>query len=175
MADAVEIRDSAQADGHAIEALYPAAFPDEELLPLVDDLLRDTDNTVSLVATVGADVAGHIVFTLGGVAGTDATVALLGPLAVAPARHRQGIGSALVRAGLVRMQDAGVDLVCVLGDPAYYGRFGFVPERDIEPPYALPKEWRDAWQSQHLPGSTRTFAGTLSLPAPWLQPALWAP
>ena len=40
--------------------------------------------------------------------------------------------------------------VYVLGDPAYYGRSGFIPEPAIAPPYALPEEWRDAWQSLSL-------------------------
>jgi len=51
----------------------------------------------------------------------------LAPMAVLPARQREGIGSALVRAGLDRARAAGVTAVVVLGHPDYYPRFGFAP------------------------------------------------
>jgi putative acetyltransferase len=49
------------------------------------------------------------------------------PLAVLPAFQRLGIGSALVSAGLERCRVERHSRVLVLGDPAYYSRFGFVP------------------------------------------------
>src|SRR5690606_35916628 len=49
----------------------------------------------------------------------------LAPLAVLPAYQRAGIGSALVHAGLERCRDVGWSAVFVIGDPAYYSRFGF--------------------------------------------------
>ena len=114
-------------------------------------------------------------FTLCGLAGSSFRAALLGPLAVAPAWQRQGIGSAIVRAGLQRLKDADVDLVCVLGDPAYYGRFGFVPETLVEPPFSLPAEWGGAWQSHYLGDTTVSGSGKLTVPPQWLQPAVWSP
>src|SRR5690606_25411193 len=48
----------------------------------------------------------------------------LAPLAVAPSQQRRGIGSALVAAAQALRPDA---TIIVLGDPAYYGRFGFRP------------------------------------------------
>jgi len=49
----------------------------------------------------------------------------LAPVAVLPGRRRAGIGSALIREGLKRARRQGHEAVFVLGDPAYYGRFGF--------------------------------------------------
>lgn len=49
----------------------------------------------------------------------------LAPIAVHPERQGLGIGSALVREGLARAAAGGWDAVLVLGDPAYYERFGF--------------------------------------------------
>jgi putative acetyltransferase len=175
MSDKLEIRESVKADAAAIEALYPEAFPDEDLLPLVRDLLQDARIAVSLVGAIDLLIAGHVIFTKCGVVGNNIKAALLGPLAVAPAWQRQGIGSAIVCAGLQRLKDADVPLVCVLGDPAYYGRLGFVPETLVEPPFPLPTEWSGAWQSQNLDDTRVLRAGKLTVPPQWLQPALWAP
>ena len=170
-----EIRDSVSEDWAALESLYPQAFPNEDLLPLLRNLLSDAAVAISLVATIDSQITGHVLFTRCGVAGSSVKTALLGPLAVAPASQRQGVGTALVTAGLQRLEEEGVTLVCVLGDPAYYGRFGFRTESSIEPPYPLPEAWNDAWQSRTLGGAAESPAGVLSLPAQWLDPALWAP
>lgn len=175
MSGDVEIRESMQADVSAIESLYPEAFPDEDLLPLVRDLLHDAAIAVSLVGAFGLQIVGHAVFTKCGVVGSSVKAALLGPLAVAPAWQGRGIGSAIVRAGIQRLRDANVDLVCVLGDPAFYGRLGFLPETHVEPPFRLPAEWRRAWQSQYLDATTVPCNGRLTVPPQWQQPALWAP
>jgi putative acetyltransferase len=175
MLDKLEIRESGRDDWAAIESLYPEAFPDENLLPLVRDLLNDVVVAKSLVGTIGARIVGHAIFTKCGVVGNSADAALLGPLAVAPAWQRQGIGSAIVRAGLRRLEDADVNRVYVLGDPAYYGRLGFLPESLVEPPFSLPVEWDDAWQSKNLGETTMPCVGKLSVPPQWLQPALWTP
>jgi putative acetyltransferase len=179
MSEKLKIRESRQADLAEIESLYPAAFPEENLLPLVRDLLQDTVIAVSLVAAIDLEIVGHAIFTKCGVVGTNVKAALLGPLAVAPVWQRRGIGSALVRAGFRRLEDADVGRVYVLGDPAYYGRFGFQPESSVEPPFPfppdLPPEWDGAWQSQNSGETTTPCAGKLSVPRQWLKPALWAP
>ena len=175
MLEKLEIRESRREDTAAIESLYPEAFPDEDLLPIVRDLLNDAFVAISFVGTIDSRVAGHVIFTSCGVVGNSASASLLGPLAVAPAWQRQGIGSAIVHAGLRRMEDADVNRVYVLGDPAYYVRLGFLPETLVEPPFPLPAEWDGAWQSQNLGETTTPCAGKLSVPPQWLKPALWAP
>ena len=175
MSDELEIRDSVQADAAGIESLLGEAFPEEDLIPLVRDLLQDAATAISLVGVIDSQIVGHAIFTRCGVVTSSVKAALLGPLAVAPAWQRRGIGSAIVRAGLQRLTDEHVALVCVLGDPAYYGRFGFVPETLVEPPYPLPAEWQGAWQAQYLDDSSAPCTGKLDLPPQWLQPALWAP
>jgi len=169
-----DIRECEPSDFPAIEALYPRAFPDEDLLALVKELLADRDNTISLVATSNSTVVGNVIFTRGSVDGETAPLALLAPLAVAPECQRQGIGTALVGRGLRRLQAEGIAAVYVLGDPAYYGRLGFLPERSVRPPYSLPPEWADAWQSQALGNGAAPTGGTLRLPECWLDPALWS-
>jgi predicted N-acetyltransferase YhbS len=61
----------------------------------------------------------------------DAAVIALGPLAVLPGRQRIGIGSALVRAGVEEADRRSERAVIVLGNPGYYGRFGFRPGSDL--------------------------------------------
>lgn len=173
--DRLEIRASASADLSAIESLYPEAFPDEDLLPLVRELLQDKSVATSLIGVIDSHIAGHAIFTKCGVAGRQVVAALLGPLAVASRWQRQGIGSALVCAGLQEMERAHAQVVCVLGDPAYYGRFGFLPDTSIKPPFRLPAEYEGAWQLLELRNPTTPYSGRLSVPEPWQQRSLWAP
>ena len=175
MARTTDIRESTGDDQRDIELLYPRAFPDEDLLPLVRDLLQDPGVALSLVATIDSNLAGHVVFTRCGFSGNSEKAAMLGPLAVSPMYQGQGVGSKLVRAGLQQMEHEDVDRVFVLGDPAYYGRFGFQPGSVVVPPYPLPAEWQDAWQSLSLAGSDLSRPGRLNLPDQWLQPSLWMP
>ena len=175
MAGEFNIRKSRQADAAAILSLYPRSFPDEDLVPLVRELLMIPDTAISLIAMNDSELAGHAVLTLCSVAGNNGGVALLGPVAVEPALQRQGVGTTLIRDGLRRMKETGVHLVCVLGDPAYYSRLGFVTESLVEPPYPLPAEWAGAWQSQYLGNSLTPDAGTLVVPSQWRDPALWGP
>jgi putative acetyltransferase len=172
---AIEIRQSRADDIPSIEKLYPAAFPEEDLLPLVRQLLTEDAGILSLVAEAGGLTVGHILFTLCGISGSEARAALLAPLAVAPEWQRKGIGSALIRDGLTRLERDGVAHVYVLGDPAYYGRSGFKPETGVAPPYPLPEEYRDAWQSLSLGSAPPPDQGKLKLPDVWMKPELWGP
>lgn len=175
MIDEIKVRESLPSDIASIETLYPDAFPDEDLLPLVRELLSAEPNVLSLVGLADRALVGHVIFTICGIAGRTDKVALLGPLAVAPNRQRQGIGGALVREGFRRLKRNGVTQVYVLGDPAYYGHFGFEPDNGVTPPFPLPEEWSRAWQSVSLHGAEPPLHGALSVPRPWLQSALWAP
>ena len=171
MLDGIEIRESRAADMASLEKLYPDAFPDEDLLPLVQALLSEESVTLSLVAMADRTAAGHVIFTLCGLAGSADKVALLGPLAVASDRQRRGIGSALVRAGLERLRAVSAIRVYVLGDPAYYGRFGFAPDDSVAPPYALPEEWRGAWQSIPLSDDRLPLRGPPIRKVRWVSPS----
>ncbi len=175
MPDEPIIRPSVQSDNAAIESLYPEAFPDEDLAPLVRRLLQEGDIVLSLVAAIDSKIAAHALFTSCGVEGSSVEAALLGPLAVAPDQQRRGLGTALVRGGLKRLRDNSTGLVCVLGDPAYYGRLGFRPETRVKPPYRLPAEWSEAWQSQYLRDGIEPVTGVLVVPRPWREAALWGP
>lgn len=142
----VTMRAAGDADRAELAGLYTAAFPDEDLVALVETLTGDASRLLGLVATDAQDrVIGHVHFTRCAVAGRPEALALLAPLAVLPDCQGQGIGTALVRAslgGLAALLD--VAHLLVLGDPGYYERFGFTTETGILPPYPLSESWRSA-------------------------------
>lgn len=96
---------------------------------LVAALRRDDPAATSLVSERAGGVVGHIMFSRALVDAPRRLVAVqtLSPLAVEPRWQRQGVGSELVRAGLELLDERGVPLVFLEGDPRYYSRFGFGP------------------------------------------------
>lgn len=80
--------------------------------------------SLALVAEEETRLVGHTMLTR--TALRDGTpVLLLAPLSVVSDRRGRGIGEALVREALRRARDLGEETVVLVGDPAYYGRFGF--------------------------------------------------
>ena len=138
----IAIRPATGGDVAAIDALRRRAFPAEDEARLVQRLCIDGDMVLTLVADdeeTGA-LAGMIAFSRMDVAiaGKPIAAVALAPLAVEAAWRKQGVGEALVQAGIAQLADAGGVLAFVLGDPAYYGRFGFAAEwaRGFASPYA---------------------------------------
>lgn len=170
---AIPVTPATPADSRALRALYRAAFPTEDLIPLIDRLCAEVPGLLSLAARAGDGApVGHIVFTPCAVG--DVRVDLLGPLAVHPTHQRNGIGQKLIRAGLATLADRASALVLVLGDPDYYVRSGFQPTTAITPPYPLPPAWAGAWQARVLMPAGQGLTGDLTVPAPWREPALWS-
>jgi putative acetyltransferase len=120
------VRPEQPTDVSAIRAVVAAAFPTALEAQLVDALRAAGRLTVSLVAEVDGEIVGHIAFSPVA-AGPTADGVGLAPLAVDPAHQQQGVGSRLVQTGLDACRQAGIGFVVVLGDPAYYSRFGFAP------------------------------------------------
>lgn len=170
---------TAQADDWlALEAVYREAFPDEELTHILKVLLVKPAPFLSLVAEKDGAAIGHVAFSPCTLAGSDASLSVLGPLAVHPHAHARGYGSALVRTGFECLKEAGVAAVFVLGDPGYYGRFGFHADHAVKPPYDLPAEWDGAWQAVELSASRERLSdmsGRLVVPDPWRDEKLWLP
>ncbi len=122
------IRLESVADHAAIRALHRAAFETRAEADLVDALRRDARPFVSLVALDGDTLVGHVAFSPARLdSDPERRLAGLGPMAVLPARQREGIGGALVAAGLAQCRAAGFIAVIVLGHADYYPRFGFAP------------------------------------------------
>lgn len=124
------VRSERQTDWAAVHAINSAAFGRPAEANLVDALRQQAVPVVSLVAEVDGGVIGHILFSpvLHGVY-DGLRIAALGPMAVAPAQQQNGVGSALVRAGLNCCRRAEYGAVVVVGHPEYYSRFGFSPAK----------------------------------------------
>jgi putative acetyltransferase len=127
----MDVRPETPTDTPAIHAVHAAAFPSEDEANLVDALRAAGRLTLSLVAEEEGRVVGHVGFSPVRVADGDDTDGLgLAPVAVLPDHRRRGIADRLVRRGLALAAGLGRGFVVVLGDPAYYGRFGFQPASD---------------------------------------------
>ncbi len=117
----MRIRAEQKNDRAAVYQINAAAFETRAEAELVETLRACVQPLISLVAGVDAAVVGHIMFSPVS-ASADSGLRLMGlaPMAVAPAHQRQGIGSALVRAGLERCKALAISAVVVLGHPEYY-------------------------------------------------------
>jgi len=118
-----------------------AAFGRQAEADLVDELRAKGGHLVSLVAEDGGEIVGHVLLTPVAVEGSEEIFecAALGPVAVAPARQGEGIGTALIEAALTQVVALTYDVVFVLGDPSYYERFGFEPAA----PHHIKPEFED--------------------------------
>ncbi|MEM1241591.1 MAG: N-acetyltransferase, partial [Cyanobacteria bacterium P01_H01_bin.26] len=158
--------------------------PDQgpEIVELIAGLFSDStaEPVLSLVADINGIVAGHVLFTIATVASyrTDVSARILAPLAVKQEFQGKGIGTALIQTGLTKLTDASVELVFVLGDPAYYSRLAFRPAGvlGLAAPHPIPPEHADAWMVQPLrAGILGTVTGTvqcanvLNDPRHWLE------
>ena len=127
MASGTELRSPTPGEEAAIGEVVRAAFGREEEADLVRRLRQEGAVIAEAVAAEPGRILGHILFSALPVLrqGDVLQAAALAPLAVVPDRQRQGVGAALVRHGLGLCRELGIPAVIVLGDPAYYARFGF--------------------------------------------------
>lgn len=136
------IRPERPPDRSAIRAVNWRAFGRPDEADLVDALRAARALTLSLVATVGGALVGHIAFSPVTVSGHPGPFYGLGPVAVRPDWQRQGIGGQLIRCGLETLRAQGAVGVVLLGHPDYYPRFGFRPAHlfGLSSPWDVPPE-----------------------------------
>ncbi|EEQ08637.1 acetyltransferase [Yersinia mollaretii ATCC 43969] len=115
-------------DAPGIDALLRQSFESNDEADLVQQLREDGLLTLGIVATDDeGGVVGYAAFSPVEVGGEDRQWVALAPLAVEESLRRQGLAEKLVYEGLDSLNEFGYAAVVVLGDPAYYQRFGFVP------------------------------------------------
>jgi putative acetyltransferase len=129
----MEIRSETSSDEEAISKVITAAFLRAEHsggneAKIVEALRKARSLAVSLVATENEEIVGHVAFSPVTIDGRSDDWFGLGPVAVVPNRQEKGIGSALIEAGLATLRVRGSKGCVVLGEPAYYSRFGFTAD-----------------------------------------------
>jgi putative acetyltransferase len=158
---AFEFRPATTADLPAIDVVHRAAFPTDLEARLVALLIARGKATISVVAETEGRVVGHILFSPATHSSPHAPREEpipksemtsmhglgLAPVAVLPAFQNQGLGSALVRAGLDQCCALATPWVVVLGHETYYPRFGFAPARN----WNLTCDYGDSDAFQFLP------------------------
>jgi putative acetyltransferase len=157
------IRPERQDDVASIHAVHNASFPTEGEARLVSLLRAAGRLSVSLVAEVDGVVVGHVALSPVSTTASDVGVGLA-PVAVLEAHRRRGIAARLIEASLDACRSAGFGWVVVLGEPAYYARFGFRPASA----FGLSDEYGGgaAFQGVELIPGTLPFAAGLVRYAP---------
>ncbi len=132
----MKIRNETAADVVAIDALTVAAFRNaphtSHTEQFIVHALRNAGAlAASLVAECDGAIVGHVALSPVTISNGTSDWYGLGPISVLPERQGEGIGSALMDAALAALRDLSAAGCVVLGDPAFYSRFGFMPEAGL--------------------------------------------
>lgn len=138
------IRPETAADAAAIEAVTAAAFLDAPHTShteqfIVAGLRRAGRLAVSLVAEHEGKVIGHVALSPVTIADGAAGWFGLGPISVLPEYQRRGVGSRLMAEALRRLRERGAAGCLLVGEPGFYGRFGFRPASGLTLPGVPPE------------------------------------
>jgi putative acetyltransferase len=166
----IAVRGETAIDCLAIEAVTTAAFLHAEHRSGTEQhivaALRKADQlSVSLVVELDGRIVGHVAVSPVTISdGSDGWYGL-GPISVLPEFQRTGIGSALMREALAALRQRGARGCVLLGDPAYYQRFGFAPNPRLVLP-GVPAEYFQALPFvDALPTGTVTYHAAFDIQA----------
>lgn len=153
----IKIRNTTTKDINDIIQIQKAAFGENSIEKLTDDLLKDetAKPIISLLAIDKYKPIGHILFTNCAIEGIVICplMHILAPLAVIPEYQNKGIGGILIKEGIQVLKEINSQLVFVLGHIEYYPKYGFINDAKKlghPTPYPIPDEVADAWMVQSL-------------------------
>ena len=157
------IRNEQAQDIEAISRLTEVAFRNEVHSShtehfIVNALRRTGQLSISLVAAEHDEILGHVAISPVSISSGVTGWYGLGPISVRPDRQGKGIGSALMRAALQQLRQQGAAGCVVLGDPAYYGRFGFKAHPGLELPDVPPEYFQALSFTGELPVGVVKYA-----------------
>jgi putative acetyltransferase len=163
----VDVRNERPEDAVPVARLVTEAFGEQgpQVGRLVELLRTSVPEAarLSLVASDGGQIVGHVMFTRGFL---DAPrrlvdVQVLSPLSVAAGHRRRGIGAGLVKRGVELVAERGVPAIFLEGDPRYYGRFGFTAAGPLGFGKPSPRIPDPAFQVLRTPAHEAWMAGAL--------------
>jgi putative acetyltransferase len=167
---AIVVRPETPADIAAIFAVTEAAFRTaahsagtEQFI--VNALRRAGALAVSLVAELDGNVVGHVAVSPVTVSDGASGWYGLGPISVLPQHQRSGLGSRLMREALQALRDRGASGCMLVGDPAYYQRFGFRTATGLSYPGVPPEYFMVVTFGPPLPSGVATFHGAFAATA----------
>ena len=117
---------------------------------------------LELVADEDGIIVGHLQAAPGALDGDPTPVAGVAPVCVGPAHQGRGIGSGLMGALIDAATDLHWPLLVLLGEPAYYGRFGFEPAAPLGLSYPPVGAANPHFQTRKLPGHAEALRGEFS-------------
>jgi putative acetyltransferase len=156
------IRPESPSDVTAIQAVTVAAFLDAPHTDhteqfIVDALRKAGVLSVSLVAELAGTVVAHVAVSPAAISDGSTGWYGLGPISVIPEQQGQGIGSLLMKSALRLLREKGAAGCVLLGDPAYYSRFGFKAEPKLVLPYVPPEYFQALSFGAALPTGVVTY------------------
>ena len=136
---AIVIRQEQPGDEQAIydlteQAFRTMPFSEGDEQDLINALRADGELALSLVAETASQIVGHIAFSPVTISDGKTDWYDLGPVSVDPALQRRQIGSRLIRHGIAEMRQRGARGIVLLGNPDFYGRFGFAADPALQYP-----------------------------------------
>jgi putative acetyltransferase len=156
------VRSEEAKDAADVRAVHVGAFGQPDEADLVETLRRDGLAVVGTVTEVDGRVVAHAL--LGRITVGGAPALALAPVGVLPEHQGEGLGTAVVQAAIAEATLLGERLIVVLGDPAYYQRFGFraAAAAGVTAPWSGP-----ALQVLALPAYDGAVRGAAVYPPPY--------
>ncbi|MBX7539508.1 GNAT family N-acetyltransferase [Qipengyuania sphaerica] len=160
---ALTIRPEKPADHAQIAVLTDAAFAEVEHsdgseVRIVEGLRQDGDLALSLVAEDGERIIGHVAVSPVTISDGNEGWYGLGPISVLPQHQREGVGLRLMQRAIADMREMGAKGIVLLGEPAYYSRFGFEHDPKLTYPGPPPDYFQRLVLDGDAPGGTVRYA-----------------
>ncbi len=179
----MEFSDTSEGIEEKVIDLFAATFTASEgteegalIGKLVSDLMNDTPrkDLYVFVAHDHGEIIGAAIFSRLTYSDDPRSVFILSPMAVATDRHGQGIGQTLLKHALAMLRDNAVDVAITYGDPAFYGKVGFLPLDEDTAAAPLPLSFPEGWIGQSLTDEhLHALKGTCTCVSALNDPAIW--
>ena len=158
----IMIRKETGADVDAIGEVTAIAFETMAISPhteqfIIAALRASNALTLSLVAELDGRVVGHIAFSPVTISDNTSNWYALGPISVLPGYQRQGVGKALMHAGLTQLKAQHAQGCCLVGDLNYYRQFGFANVPGLVLEGVPPEVFMALSFDGHMPQGTVAF------------------